>query len=269
MFTMIQAFLDESGIHDGAEVCVIAGYYGYPGAWETLGNCWINILRSARVPVDKFHALDLIQHRGFFFQMQRDEHEKLITDLACAVASVKVYPVTVGLIMGDFRNLTDQQKRFFTGATIDDTITPGKLRTSGRPSTPYFMPFSHCVRTVYDNNPNREVDFHFGFASPFLGYAKEMFDMIRGRNPAVREPIQSKAKDTPQMQVADFLCYATYRHMLQRHRANDWNVIPSEPLFSLLTNLQRPDNCRFFNEETITESLRMTYELVGNWDGQR
>lgn len=267
LLIVIQAFLDESGIHDNAEVCVIAGYYGRPGAWRKLSDRWKDILCAAKVPLDKFHALDLIQHRGVFFQMPRDEHEKLTLNLSRAVASFRVHPVTVALIMEDFHSLTLDQKRFFTGATIDDSVNPGRLKTGGRPSTPYFMPFSHCVRTVYDNNPNREIDFHFGFARPFLGYAKEMFQMIRTRNPAAREPIQSQAKNTPQMQIADFLCYASYKHMLERHRANDWNVSPVEPLYSLLTNLQRPENCRFFNKETIAESLRMTYERVGKWDG--
>jgi hypothetical protein len=269
IFIVIQAFLDESGIHDNAEVCVIAGYYGYPGAWEKLGDRWKGILRAAKVPLDKFHALDLIQHRGVFFQMPRDEHEKLKMNLARAVASFRVYPVTVALVMEDFHSLTLDQKRFFTGATIDDSVNPGRLKTGGRPSTPYFMPFSHCVRTVFDNNPTREIDFHFGFARPLLGYAKEMFDMIRTRRPTTREPIQSQAKNTPQMQVADYLCYASYKHMLERHNANDWNVLPAEPLYSLLTNLQHPENCRFFNKETIAESLRMTYDRVGKWDGQR
>jgi hypothetical protein len=27
-----------------------------------------------------------------------------------------------------------------------------------------------------------------------------------------------------------------------------------------------PGECQFFNNETITDSLRMTYERAGNWD---
>jgi hypothetical protein len=264
---MIQAFLDESGIHDGSEVCVIAGYYGYPGAWRKLDERWRRILRDAKVTLDKFHALDLIEHRKFFFQMPRDEHDKLKADLARAVASFRVYPVTLALIVPDFLTLTDPQKRFFTGATIDDRAKPGRLSTNGCPTTPYFMPFLHCVRKVFDNVPNREVDFHFGFARPFHGYATEMFQMIRSRNPAARAPVQSEAKDTPQMQVADLLCYTTYKHMLERHAAHDWNVPPSEPLRTLLANLQHPDDCQFFNKNVIADSLRMTYEHAGNWDG--
>lgn len=90
--------------------------------------------------------------------------------------------------------------------------------------------------------------------------------MIRTRNPAARKPIQSEAKDTAQMQAADYLCYASYKHALDRYAANDWNVIPSEPLRTLLTNLQDPTDCQFFDKRTIAESLRMTYERAGNWD---
>lgn len=266
---MIQAFLDESGIHDKAEVCVIAGYYGYPGAWQKLTARWKSILRASHVPLESFHALDLMQHRGVFFQMPHKKHNKLQMDLARAIAHCRLYPVTVALIMADFDGLTTEQKRFFTGATIDDSTSPGKLKTSGRPTTPYFMPFLHCVRTVYDNNPNRQIDFYFGFGRPFLGYAREMFSMIRLMNVEIREPIQSLAKETPQMQAADFLCYASYKHMVERHKANDWNIILSEPLNTLLENLQRPENCRFLNKETLMDSLRMTYERAGNWDIQK
>lgn len=264
---MIQAFLDESGIHQGAEVCVIAGYYGESTQWRNLEKNWQTVLRDADVPIEKFHALDLLEHRKFFFGMERVQHDKLKTDLANAIASCEVHPVTVALIVPDFRALTIPQKQFFTGATIDDNTVPGKLRTSGCPTTPYFMPFLHCVRRVFDNTPNsKEVDFHFGFASPFHGYATEMFKMIRTRNPAARTPIQSKAKRKPEMQVADYLCYASYKHALERYAANDWNVIPAEPLRTLITNLQDPTDCQFFDKTTITESLRLTYERAGNWD---
>ena len=264
---MIQAFLDESGIHEAAKVCVIAGYYGHPGAWRKLDARWRKILRRANVPLDKFHALDLIEHRKFFFTMPRTEHAKLTAELAQAVALFRVYPVTVALIVADFRALTGPQKQFFTGATIDDSTKPGKLKTNGCPTTPYFMPFLHCVRKIFDNALNREVEVHFGFARPFQGYATEMFKMIRTRNPAARKPTQTEAKDTPQMQAADFLSYTTYKHMLERHAVNDWSVPPSEPLRTLLTNIQGAEDCQFFNQRTIADALRMTYDRVGNWDG--
>lgn len=121
---MIQAFLDESGIHDSSKVCVIAGYYGHPGAWRKLDERWRRILRRANIPLDKFHALDLIEHRKFFFAIPRTEHAKLTTELAQAVALFRVYPVTLAVIVADFLALTDSQKQFFTGAT--STTAPSR-----------------------------------------------------------------------------------------------------------------------------------------------
>jgi hypothetical protein len=40
IFAMIDAYLDESGIHDGAAVCVIAGFYGGRGHWRRFESLW-------------------------------------------------------------------------------------------------------------------------------------------------------------------------------------------------------------------------------------
>jgi hypothetical protein len=61
---MMETYLDESGIHNDAKICVIAGYWGKPGAWEKFEIRWRRILASAGVPLEKFHALDLIEHRN-------------------------------------------------------------------------------------------------------------------------------------------------------------------------------------------------------------
>jgi hypothetical protein len=37
---VIEAYLDETGIHDGAAFCVIAGYFGGPGQWKKFDNVW-------------------------------------------------------------------------------------------------------------------------------------------------------------------------------------------------------------------------------------
>ena len=37
---MIEAYLDESGIHGGAKICVIAGYFGGPGKMRKLEKAW-------------------------------------------------------------------------------------------------------------------------------------------------------------------------------------------------------------------------------------
>src|SRR5216684_7649509 len=84
-FAMISAYLDESGVHDGAAVCVIAGYFGGVGQWRKFEILWRKILAKADVPLEQFHANNLIEHRKFFFNFPRDKHKKLIDDLAAAI----------------------------------------------------------------------------------------------------------------------------------------------------------------------------------------
>lgn len=64
VYAMIAAYLDESG--DSAEVCVIAGYFGGTGQWRKFEVAWRKVLLRFAVPLDKFHAKDLMNRCGCF-----------------------------------------------------------------------------------------------------------------------------------------------------------------------------------------------------------
>jgi Protein of unknown function (Hypoth_ymh) len=66
---MIEAYLDETGIHDGAPFCVIAGFFGGLGQWGRFDSAWRRALSAFDVPLDQFHALDLMRGRKFFFRL--------------------------------------------------------------------------------------------------------------------------------------------------------------------------------------------------------
>jgi hypothetical protein len=56
-FVMMEAYFDESGIHDGAKVCIVAGYYGSHSAWKRFESQWNKILADyPEVAVKGFHA---------------------------------------------------------------------------------------------------------------------------------------------------------------------------------------------------------------------
>jgi hypothetical protein len=273
VLAMIHAYLDESGIQDGAAICVVAGYFGGPGQWRKQEIAWRKTLAEAGVPLKKFHSLDLIEHRKFFFEMPREKHKKLINDLTAALMQPKIYPISYGVILDDFAALSMPQKQFFTGATIDDRIKPGKLKTSGCPSKPYFMPFLQCLRKLCEYAPvGGKTHFFFGLDRPFYRYALEMFKMIENR-PEKPHAAQlgnahlPPAKETPQLQAADFLCYLTYKHMLDSHEKNDWSRWPEHPLGTLLRKRRQAEDCIFYNREVMTDALETTYAHVGNWDG--
>jgi hypothetical protein len=43
--------------------------------------------------------------------------------------------------------------------------------------------------------------------------------------------------------------------------------MPADPLRTLLENMRQREDCIFYNHEVMAESLQISYEKVGNWDG--
>jgi hypothetical protein len=268
----ISAYLDESGVHEGAAVCVIAGYFGSREQWRKFKTIWRRVLKVAAVPINEFHALDLIEHRKFFFGMPRDKHREFIDKLTSTIVDCEVHPVAFGLVVADFKALSLPQKRFFTGATINDSRKPGKLVTTGAPSKPYFMPFLQCVKRILNYAGARgTAHLNFGLDRPFANYAVTMLKMIKD-NPKKPHSAQlgnalfPEAKNNPQLQAADFLSYLTYRHMLDRHAVGDWNVLPPHPLGTLLRRALTREDFLFSDKDVMQNVLEQTYSLAGNWD---
>jgi uncharacterized protein DUF3800 len=126
---VIQSYLDESGVHDNAPVCVIAGYFGEKCDWKHFKRQWLSVFAGAGIPLGEFHAKEWIKNR---------KYRTLLDNLARTISSNhKIYPVSIGVVVKDFNAYSLEDRKFLTGARVTD----GKLVTSGAPSKPYFMPF--------------------------------------------------------------------------------------------------------------------------------
>jgi hypothetical protein len=80
------------------------------------------------------------------------------------------------------------------------------------------------------------------------------------------DPAFPLAKATPQLQAADLLVHLTYRYMLERHAANDWNVVPSGLLLTCLRNIKSRNDHVFQNKASLQGTLEKSYAIAGNWD---
>jgi hypothetical protein len=63
IFVMLEAYLDESGIHDGAKVCMVAGYFGGRSQLRKLERKWKSVLEDFAFPMKDFHAKELVDSR--------------------------------------------------------------------------------------------------------------------------------------------------------------------------------------------------------------
>lgn len=280
IFAMISAFLDESGIHQGADVCIIAGYFGGKGQWKKFEIMWRAALKRSGVPLEEFHAVDFVDHHGFFAfnKFPKTKHEQLTRELTEAiVGSRKITPVTVGVIVHDFNALTEPQRRFFTGANLrlDRKTGISKLVTSGCPSKPYFMPFLRCIGIVSGYAPSGGLaHFNFGLDRPFERYAVEMFKLVKEEQPfkpnlrRVGNAAFPMAKETPELQAADWLSHLTYKQMIEGNKSGALGLMdPTGTLADLLSNRRVLDDFLFFGGTHMQNALRSTYLEHGNWDG--
>jgi hypothetical protein len=266
---MIDAYLDESGIHDGAAVCVIAGFFGGRGQWRKFEALWRKTLSEFGVPLKEFHAKDVIKRRGHFDGWPDDRHSFFMRKLSMAITTFKIHPVSVGVVVADFQACSHPQRRFLTGARLDK----GKLVMSGAPNKPYFCPFQECIIKVLDYTPvGGKAHFFFGLDRTFYEYATVFMkglqdDGYTEQHQRIGTSAYPLAKETPELQAADFFAYLTYLDMLDRLKNDAWQQRPPDLLGSLLIRARSHDDFQYYEKSAIAEIFKRTYPIAGNWDG--
>jgi hypothetical protein len=220
---MIECYLDESGVHEEAPICVIAGFFGGQGQWRKFSAQWRRIMNSAGIPLEEFHAKDFVKSKS---------RQSTLDALAQVVnASPKIHPVSVGVAVRDFKSLPQEQRRFLTGARIDK----GQFISTGSPNKPYFLPFILCVERVAGYaSMGGKVHFFCGLDRQFADYATDLFNSVKAdvRLGDIQFPL---AKETPQLQAADLLVHLTYLDMQKRILDGG----EDRPLGSLLSKCMR------------------------------
>jgi Protein of unknown function (DUF3800) len=247
---MIDAYIDESGIHDGAEVCLLAGYFGGRGQWRKFDKAWQRVLRD--FDLESFHAKDVVKRR---------DSADLLWGLANVVAQNKICPVAFGVVVQDFFKFTLTERRFLTGATLTPS---GKIKESGSPNRPYFVPFPFIIKRVLSYAPvGGKAHFFFGVDSVFSKYATTIYSKLRDSGQHVYQErfgtiAYPDAKNTPALQAADLLVHMVYLDMVNRARQTALYSIPkpSNLIRLLLNNMRHKDDVVFQDGNLMRETLR-------------
>lgn len=254
---MIDAYLDESGVHDDAPFCVVAGYFANQSQWRRLGRHWKRTLRKFDVPLKEFHAKDAVNKAGFFLGWNWREHSRFFDDLVSGVNRSRIHPVAAGIVVNDFYSFSEGQRRFFTGAHLNR----GQLKGTGCPNKPYYVPFQHVIRHVCNNVPAGKVHFFFGLNRPFSKYAASLFKLIKLRTKdshharCLGDSAFPLAAETAQLQAADLLAYLTYDHMRAAMRTKIWHKAVSPILKGLNRNARGPDDAIYLDENCLRQHL--------------
>jgi hypothetical protein len=271
IFMAIEGYLDESGIHEGSLMCVVAGYFGGHGKWKRFETDWRRVLDAFDVPLQEFHAKHLFpKPRGWFQHHWNGDPVALLNALADTIVNhPKIAPIAVGIIVEDFNSFPIEARRYFTGATMRD----GEVIDDGCPSKWYFVPFQWCVVRVCEYAPvGGKAHFFFGIDRPFYGYASKLFEQMengprRGRVDKWKDrlgmPSAPKAKETPQLQAADFLANLTYHHMLDA--GDKLGTIGPPPLLAkCIENRRSPQDFFFMTKANLQDSFTKAVECSIN-----
>ena len=220
---ILEAYFDESGIHDQAQVCVVGGFYATQTGWRNFERQWNAIIEDyPELANCGFHAKKFFRRENekrveVYKGWPDEEADKLLERLSQAIMRNRIFPIGYGIVVKDFKALSLESRKWFTGAKF--RISDGKAVTSGCPNKPYYVPFSFCVidssRAIVART---KIHFFAGIDRSFSGYARTLYNYLTVDN-RLPESTRSAlgglnfplAKDTPGIQAADLLVHQMYR----------------------------------------------------------
>jgi len=262
ILAILRAYLDESGIHEGAEICSIAGYFGKRRAWEKLETRWVSILKEFKVP--EFHANcfwsrdDKGQRVKPYVGWSDLRAEDFLNKLLRTIKDSRIYPVGSAVIGKEWAGLTIAERRYLTGAEMRS----GKFKTTGSPGKSYFLPFLQAVQRVARYcKGNERAYFFFGLDRTFSGYALNYYqDLVKLKydwTSHLGDIGFPRAIDTAPLQAADLLSYKVYQYALERLENWNYSIESCPELASALARVRNPDDdFKLYDKRSLDAALQ-------------
>jgi len=242
---MLQAYMDESGIQDGAHACVIAGYWAGENNWRRFEDRWSGILDDAGMR--EFHSSEFWnsqgKRKGIYQSWSDDDEDRFISALVDCITDYPLYPTGATLKIAAWKKLNKHARMFLTGARCEDD---GKWITFGAPNKTYFLPFQTAILTpAIACKDHLKVHYAFDLHKQFKHYALELFDLIKNdSNVECRHRMGEisfpDSKDAPGLQAADLLAYKVYQ--LNRIRVLQDEPVDASDMDKTLQDLVKNDD---------------------------
>jgi hypothetical protein len=140
---LFEAYMDESGIHAGSRVCVVAGFVAPNHVCADLEIKWRTVLR--KFGVKYFHAKEFAAiDSGQFFGWRAERKQRFISDAlgtildAFYVRTALKWPplsIAVAIHADDFSALSLDERRWLTGGSLARSEKL-KWKSPGAPTKP-------------------------------------------------------------------------------------------------------------------------------------
>ena len=263
---MVEAYMDESGIHEGAHVCVVAGYWGSKKKWTRFEGCWKEIIKAADEPTLKeFHSTAFWnskgERHGVFANWSDEKADKFINDLAECIVEAKIFPTSAVLVTEAWKKLNKSERMILTGGYYD--LAKKCWTSQGAPNRLYFFPFQFAVVTpAINTRPGLHVHYVFDLNKQFKHHALQLFALLKNDpNLICRHQLGALDFEIGEvavgLQAADLFAYQSYKFAKERIRRKHPHRFKDLPplLRKLLTNANDEDAFPFFDEEGLNIAL--------------
>ncbi len=260
--THLESYMDESGIHDGAHACVVAGYWGSEKQWRRFEPAWKKIIRDADEPTMKeFHSVKFWHSDGtrkaVFAKWSDDKADKFIDDLLTCIGNHRLYPAGFTLDTSVWPKLNKAERMFLTGGRYH--LPTKSWVTPSAPNKKYYLPFQFCVVAPASKcKEHLKVHYAFDLNKQFKNHASDLFKHLK-RDQTIRcrgrigELSLPTSEEAPGLQAADLLAYQNYQFGKVRLQHDEPTRISQLPpiLRRALKNLQSDGDLRLFDENGI------------------
>jgi hypothetical protein len=197
--TMLKAFMDETGVHDDAEMVAVGGYISRPKHWRAWTKDW-NVHKrkvpQGRQPIKVFHSTDCANYWREFKGWTKEERDPYVAQLLPVMPSHKLSGVVIGI------HLPELQKAF--------NGHPELIEMFG---TPYAACFQWAISIIMEIATEHGKGERMAFVHEVNNYKGECLKAfeyvsmyLNPRKIPMTIGFGSKA-DYPPLQAADVLAY--------------------------------------------------------------
>lgn len=216
---MLQAYVDEAGIHGGAKVCCVGGYFGGINQWKKFDRQWRKILDREGIQEfhsKKFWARDKDGNRvGVYKNWNKQRAKQFQDDLVAVIQNNRIFPFSAAVVLDDWNSLREDERRWLTGAFLSD----GQFTTSGAPNRPYYLALGFCIQKVAQYcKQGLRVDYSFDLNHSYRGYSMDFYALMKRwnmRRDRMGEIAFPTSEEAPPLQAADLLVFHGCRYSVK------------------------------------------------------
>lgn len=215
---MLQCYMDDSGSHDGAQNCLLGGYWGSDRVWREFEWEWKRVLKSEGI--EEFHANKfwpritgerLEPYKGW----DDKRHHSFIDRLLSVIEGSRITPFVCGVLDPEWEKVPLIYKRAATGSSFP--LATGK---SGDLRPLYLAFYVAVVKAAGYCKPGMRMHFFVDNSPHLAGRMAQRYSDLKKSTEEERDPLRfalgqltlADSKTATPLQAADLLAYEAHRY---------------------------------------------------------